>query len=96
MGVVTTQVPVREIPLKFDPQHPVTLVLPASCGESVRFASPTGRLTITFLSPLGADVITVTDADVVTLSEIGGIFPFRCTIDGAPQYGGVVDIRPHP
>lgn len=68
--------------------------LTANKGETVRFSSPAGTLQITFLSPFGDDTITVTDAENRTFTE-GGIYPFRCTINGKAQEGGVVDIKPH-
>jgi hypothetical protein len=70
-------------------------LLTANKGETVRFASSEGPLQITFLSPFGDDTITVTDAEDRTFTQ-GGIYPFRCTINGEPRLGGVVDIKPHP
>ena len=70
-------------------------LLTANKGETVRFSSHEGPLEITFLSPFGDDTITVTDAEDRTFTQ-GGIYPFRCTINGEPRLGGVVDIKPHP
>lgn len=70
-------------------------VLTAREGETVRFSSPEGPLQITFLSPFGDDTVTVNDTQNRTFTK-GGIYPFRCTVDGKPRDGGVVDIKPHP
>lgn len=68
--------------------------LTANKGETVRFSSPEGTLQITFLSPFGDDTITVTDTEDRTFTQ-GGIYHFRCTINGEARDGGVVDIKPH-
>lgn len=70
-------------------------VLTANKGETVRFMSSEGPLQITFLSPFGEDTVTVNDTENRTFTN-GGIYPFRCTVNGKPREGGVVDIRPHP
>ncbi|HKT51787.1 MAG TPA: hypothetical protein VJV96_15915 [Candidatus Angelobacter sp.] len=70
-------------------------LLTANKGETVRFSSHEGALEITFLSPFGDDTISVTDAEDRTFTQ-GGIYPFRCTVNGVPREGGVVDIKPHP
>lgn len=66
----------------------------ANKGETVRFSSSEGPLQITFLSPFGDDTITVTDTEDRTFTQ-GGIYHFRCTINGEARDGGVVDIKPH-
>lgn len=70
-------------------------VLTAEEGETVRFSSSEGQLQITFLSPFGDDTVTVSDSENRTFKK-GGIYPFRCTVNGKSRLGGVVDIKPHP
>jgi hypothetical protein len=64
-------------------------------GETVQFSSPQGKLAITFFSPFGDDTITLQDTDIRTFQK-GGIYQFRCTVNGQPRVGGVVDVQPHP
>ena len=72
--------------------------LPATVnvGETVRFSSPSGPVTVVFLSPFGDPTITLTENDIATLKR-GGIYHFACALTGQPPVdeGGVIDIVPH-
>jgi hypothetical protein len=70
-------------------------VLTANEGESVSFSTPEGELQITFFSPFGDETISVSNKEIRKFQK-GGIYQFKCTVNGLPRDGGVVVIKPLP
>lgn len=90
----STQIPIPVL-LVWDPvTDNVIDIPPHNVGDLVRFSTQEGPLEIVFFSPFGDETIRLTDKDSRQFS-IGGIYHFRCTVNGISRKGGVIDVVPH-
>ena len=91
---------VQDIFVEYDETNDGVTVTPDNVkkGSSARFKCSKGPLKITFLSPTGKEMETLTESDICALT-VGGTYHFKCsftTADGteSPTNGGVIDVLP--